>query len=251
VAAAGAVVAGARPTQPAPLRAAAVARQRALRPLAPRRCLALAAPGVAAGAHDGYARSPGAAARGLAAGPRGVAPGRPPAGWPSAVPSAALRESPSGQSTAAAGGLKGADGGQPVQGWHRPGRGDPLGRRRAVAVTLAQRSAQAGARRVLLGLHPGPPRRALLGAEGAYRGEPRATWGATDGAGRWESIPPTPHVQGCVVSPWGWRGERTLGGLGRQRRLSQDDERTRPTRATVWQLARRRLMGRRVARSPA
>jgi len=130
-------------------------------------------------------------------------------------------------------------------------RVDPLGRRLAVAVTLAHRLDQAGARRLLMGLHPGQPRLELIWAEGSYRGAPLATWGATAGAWRLESIPPTPHVKGFVVRPWGWRVERTLGGLGRQRRLSQDDERTRPTRATLWKLAMIRLMGRRVARSPA
>jgi putative transposase len=57
-----------------------------------------------------------------------------------------------------------------------------------------------------------------------------------------EIIKPTPHVQGFVVRPWGWIVERTLGWLGRQRRLSKDDERKLQTSATLLKLAMIRLM---------
>ena len=65
-----------------------------------------------------------------------------------------------------------------------------------------------------------------------------------------EIITLTPHVQGFVVSPWCWIVERTLGWLGRQRRLSKDDARKLQTSKTLLQLAMIRLMLRRLAQSP-
>jgi hypothetical protein len=73
----------------------------------------------------------------------------------------------------------------------------------------------------------------------------------TEGAWQIEIITPTPHVQGGVVRPWCWMVERTLGWLGRQRRLSKDDDRKVQTIATLLKLALIRLMVRRLARSPA
>ena len=62
-----------------------------------------------------------------------------------------------------------------------------------------------------------------------------------------EIITPTPHVQGFVVRPWCWIVERTLGWLGRQRRLSKDYERKVQTSETLLKLAMIRLMVRRLA----
>jgi len=42
-----------------------------------------------------------------------------------------------------------------------------------------------------------------------------------------------PHVKGFVVRPWCWIVERTLGWLGRQRRLSKDYERKVQTSETL------------------
>ena len=56
-------------------------------------------------------------------------------------------------------------------------------------------------------------------------------------------------MQGCVVRPWCWIVERTLGWLGRQRRLSKDYERKLQTSETLLKLAMIRLMLRRLARS--
>ena len=64
-------------------------------------------------------------------------------------------------------------------------------------------------------------------------------------------LKPTPHVQGFVVRPWCWIVARTLGWLGRQRRLRQDYERKLQTRETLLQLAMIRLLVRRLAKSPA
>ena len=66
-----------------------------------------------------------------------------------------------------------------------------------------------------------------------------------------EIITPAPHVPGFVVRPWCWIMERTLGWLGRQRRLSKDYEHQVQTSETLLQLAMIRPMVGRLARSPA
>ena len=128
---------------------------------------------------------------------------------------------------------------------------DTLGLLLSVEVTLANISDQAGARRLLSGLKPLHPRLELIWADSAYSGKPLATWCAAEGAWRAEIIRPTPHVEGFVVRPWCWIVERTLGWLGRQRRLSKDYERKLQTSETLLKLAMIRLMLRRLARSPA
>ena len=50
--------------------------------------------------------------------------------------------------------------------------------------------------------------------------------------GVWRSLS-APHVQGFVVRPWCWIVERTLGWMGRQRRLSKDYERKVQTSETL------------------
>ena len=104
---------------------------------------------------------------------------------------------------------------------------------------------------MLIGLKPLQPRLELIWADGSYSGEPLATWCAAEGDWRVEIIKPTPHVQGFVVRPWCWIVERTLGWLGRQRRLSKDYERKLQTSETLLKLAMIRLMVRRLAKSPA
>jgi putative transposase len=126
---------------------------------------------------------------------------------------------------------------------------DTLGLLLSVEVTPANTSDQAGARRLLIGLTPLQPRLELIWADGSYSGAPLATWCAAEGAWRVEIIKPTPHVKGFVVRPWCWIVERTLGWLGRQRRLSKDYERKLQTSETLLKLAMIRLMVRRLARS--
>ncbi len=128
---------------------------------------------------------------------------------------------------------------------------DTLGLLLSVDVTPANASDQAGARRLLIGLKPLQPRLELIWADSAYSGEPLATWCAAEGAWRVEIIKPTSYVQGFVVRPWCWIVERTLGWLGRQRRLSKDYERKVKTSETLLKLAMIRLMVRRLARGPA
>ena len=78
---------------------------------------------------------------------------------------------------------------------------DTLGLLLSVDVTPANTSDQEGARRLLIGLKPLQPRLELIWADGAYSGEPLATWCAAEGAWRVEIIKRAPHVQGFVVRP--------------------------------------------------
>ena len=91
----------------------------------------------------------------------------------------------------------------------------------------------------------------LIWADSAYRGDTLATWCAREGAWRVEIITRVPHVQRFVLRPWCWIVERTLGWMGRQRRLSKDYERKVQTSEILLQLAMIRLIVRRLARSPA
>jgi putative transposase len=152
--------------------------------------------------------------------------------------------------TEASGLIKGDDGGKQVKGRKRHLLVDTLGLLLSVYVIPANTSDQEGARRVLIGLKPLQPRLEHIWADSAYGGEPLATWCATEGAWHVEIIKRIPHVEGFVVRPWCWIVERTLAWMGRQRRLSKDDERQVQTSETLLQLAMIRLMVRRLAKSP-
>jgi putative transposase len=166
-------------------------------------------------------------------------------------PRRAIMDSQRVNTTEESGGIQGYDGGKRVKGRNRPILVDTLGLLLSVDVTPAKTSDQEGARRLLTGLKPLQPRLELLWADGAYGGPALAAWCATEGAWRVEIITRAPHVPGFVVRPWCGIVERTLGWMGRQRRLSKDYERQVQTSETLLQLAMIRLMVRRLARSAA
>lgn len=75
--------------------------------------------------------------------------------------------------------MRGFDGGKGVQGRKRHLLVDAEGLVLSQEVSAAHVSDQAGARRLLSGLHPPQPRLELIWADGAHAGSPLATW-ATD-----------------------------------------------------------------------
>ena len=135
--------------------------------------------------------------------------------------------------TEASGGIQGYDGGNQGKGRKRHGLVATLGLLWSVAVAPAHTSDQVGARRLLSGLKPWHPRLERIGADGSSSGKPLATWCGAAGAWRLERIKAPPPVQGFVGRPWCGIVERTLGGLGRQRRLSKDYERKLQTSETL------------------
>jgi putative transposase len=163
-------------------------------------------------------------------------------------PSAAIMESQSIKTTEESGVIKGDDGGKQVKGRKRHVLVDTLGLLLSVSVTPAHTSDQEGARRLLAGLTPLPPRLELIWADGAYSGDVLARWCATEGAWCLEIITRKPQAQGFVVRPWCWIVERTLAWMGRQRRLSKDDGRKVQMSEMFLMLAMIRLMIARVAK---
>ena len=159
-------------------------------------------------------------------------------------------DSQSVKTTEESGGIKGYDGGKQVKGRKRHVLVDTLGLLLSVEVTPAHY------------LRPGrsPPladrAQAVATTSGAGSGlmDPTAAHRLPPGVrpkvpGGWRSSNRLRTSRGLSCRPWCWIVERTLGWLGRQRRLSKDYERKLQTSETLLKLAMIRLMLRRLARS--
>ena len=94
------------------------------------------------------------------------------------------------------------------------------------------------------------PRLRLIWADGAYRGA-LSEWVRERLGCRLEIVSHVAGQRGFAVLPRRWVVERTLGWLGRQRRLSKDYEELPESSATWVQIAMSRLMLRRMAQKPA
>ena len=93
-------------------------------------------------------------------------------------------------------------------------------------------------------------RRRLIWADGAYRGA-LSEWVRERLGCRLEIVPRAAGQRGFAVLPRRWAVARTLGWLGRQRRLSKDYEELPESSAARVQIAMSRLMLRRMAQKPA
>ena len=93
-------------------------------------------------------------------------------------------------------------------------------------------------------------RRRLIWADGAYRGA-LSEWVRERLGCRLEIASRAAGQRGFAVLPRRWVVERTLGRLGRQRRLSKDYAELPESSATRVQIAMSRLTLHRMAQKPA
>ena len=127
---------------------------------------------------------------------------------------------------------------------------DTAGLLLAVVVHPADVQDRDGARLVLAELAGKMPRLRLIWADGAYRGA-LSEWVRERLGCRLEIVSRVAGQRGFAVLPRRWVVERTLGWLGRQRRLSKDYEELPESSAAWVQIAMSRLMLRRLAQKPA
>ena len=123
---------------------------------------------------------------------------------------------------------------------------DTLGLVHAVVVHAASVQDRAGAKLVLAKLRGKAPRLQLLWADGGYAGQ-LVEWVRERCGWALESVKRSDDAVGFQVLPKRWIVERTLGWLGRFRRLSKDYEATTESSEAWITIAMISLMLRRLA----
>jgi transposase len=144
--------------------------------------------------------------------------------------------------------IRGFDAHKCVKGRKRHLLVDTLGLPPSVYVTPADRPDTQGARRLLAGLHYFVPRLKKIWVDAAYRGHDLADWCKAVGDWELEVVHRTPGTRGFAVQPKRWVVERTFSWIGRNRRMSKDDERKVQTSETLIEVAMIRLLVARLGR---
>ena len=163
-------------------------------------------------------------------------------------PSATIIDSQSVKTTEESAARNGYEAHKHVKGRKRHLLVDTLGLPLSVYVTPADVQDRVGARCLLAGLKPLVPRLTKIWADGAYGGEPLSKWCREEGGWDLEVVERDRQTEGFRILPKRWIVERTLGWLGRSRRLSKDYERRVQTSETLIEVAMIRLILRRLAR---
>ena len=145
-------------------------------------------------------------------------------------------------------GIRGYDAGKKIKGRKRHIVVDTRGLLLAVVVHAANIQDRDGAKLVLGKLLGRFPRLCLIWADGGYRGK-LIEWTASLGGWVLEIVKHNDDVKGFKVLPRRWVVERTLGWLGRYRRLSKDYEELVETSESMIYLAMTNLMIRRLCRA--